>query len=105
MKQSSNSNKRIITRCYHAITALDTKISNSANYVIFSFVNYHKFNSANGYQLYAVAVKCFEYVTRFSRKKIRTAWNKFCKSMDALALAEDKWKKMTVIAREVENFF
>lgn len=59
--------RRIINRCYKAVTAPNAEFETPTDLL------------NNMY----IAVTCCEYVTRFSVRKVRTAWNNFCKNMDA----------------------
>ena len=58
--------QRIINRCYKAVTSEEAEFESSTDFID---------------SLY-IAVKCCEYVNRFSAKKIRAAWEMFCKNQE-----------------------
>lgn len=79
--------RRIINRCYKAVTAPDAKYENPSDFI----------------DCMNIATQCCDYVTRFSVRKIRSAWNNFCKNVDVNAATEEKREKMMAIRIELEG--
>lgn len=77
--------RRIINRCYKAVTTPNTELDTPSD-----FIN----------DMY-IAVKCSDYVTRFSRRKVMKAWTEFCGNVDISVLGERQKERFCVVSREL----
>ena len=77
--------QRIINRCYKAVTIEEAKFESPSD-----FIN-------NFY----IAVKCCEYVTRFSKRKVKEAWEMFCEKEDVNTQGRRNAEKFLEVTKEL----